>query len=385
MYPPTAHPQTAAPNTPLAPPSPSQQSKPAPATTAGKSASTCRVAVLGASGYTGAEVVRLSSLHPNLDVVALTGEKQAGKAFADVFPHLGAAGSQPLVKIADVDFSSVDAAFCCLPHATTQAIIKDLPRHVKVVDLSADFRLSDVDVYAEWYGNPHAAPDLQREAVYGLTEVYRDAVKGARLVANPGCYPTSVQLPLHPLLRKGLISAEDIIIDAKSGVSGAGRAAKESNLYAEIAEGINAYGVSKHRHMPEIEQGLTEALGGKKQVKVSFTPHLMPMSRGMQSTMYVKLTDGVTADDLRKELAQRYEDEFFVKVLPKGAVPHTRYVRGTNFCHVAVFEDRLPGRAIVISVIDNLVKGASGQAMQNLNLVMGFEETTALRQLAMFP
>lgn len=370
---------------PLHPPK-QQQSKPAPATAAiSGSQNTCRVAVLGASGYTGAEVVRLSALHPHLQVVALTGEKQAGKPFADVFPHLGDAGSQPLVKIADVDFSGVDAAFCCLPHATTQAIIKELPRHVKVVDLSADFRLADVDVYAEWYGNPHAAPDLQREAVYGLTEVYREKVRGARLVANPGCYPTSVQLPLHPLLSKNLISPEDIIIDAKSGVSGAGRAAKESNLYCEIAEGINAYGVTRHRHMPEIEQGLTDATGGKTQVRVSFTPHLMPMSRGMQSTMYVKLTPGVSADDLRAELSARYEGEFFVKVLPKGGVPHTRYVRGTNFCHIGVFEDRLAGRAIIVSVIDNLVKGASGQAMQNLNLVMGFEETTALRQLAMFP
>jgi len=216
--------------------------------------------------------------------------------------------------------------------------------------------------------------------------VYRDAIREARLVANPGCYPTSVQLPLHPLLKAGLISQEDIIVDAKSGVSGAGRAAKESNLYCEVAEGINAYGVSRHRHMPEIEQGLTEATGGKNgPVKVSFTPHLMPMARGMQSTMYVKLTPGVTADDLRAELERVYADEYFVKVLPKGGVPHTRHVRGTNFCHVAVFEDALPGRAIVLSVIDNLVKGASGQAMQNLNLIMGFDETTALRQLAMFP
>ena len=194
-----------------------------------------------------------------------------------------------------------------------------------------------------------------------------------------------MQLPLHPLLRANLISPEDIIIDAKSGVSGAGRSAKESNLYCEVAEGLNAYGVTRHRHMPEIEQGLTEATGGKHDVRVSFTPHLMPMARGMQSTMYVRLSPGTTADDLRAHLERTYADEFFVRVLPKGGVPHTRYVRGTNFCHVGVFEDRLPGRAIVVSVIDNLVKGASGQAMQNLNLVMGYDETTALRQLAMFP
>lgn len=348
------------------------------------SSETCRVAVLGASGYTGAEVVRLSALHPHIKITALTGEKQAGKNFSDVFPHLLTASDVgALVKIADVDFDQIDAVFCCLPHATTQQIIKSLPTHLKIVDLSADFRLRDVNTYAEWYGHEHAAPELQKEAVYGLTELLRDEIKKARLVANPGCYPTSVQIPLVPLLEKGLISKDDIIIDAKSGVSGAGRAAKESNLYVEIAEGINAYGVSSHRHMPEIEQGLTDAAGAD--VRVSFTPHLMCMSRGMQSTMYVKLENGATPDSLRAELEARYASEPFVRVLPKGAVPHTRHVRGSNFCLVNVFPDRIPGRAIVISVIDNLVKGASGQAMQNLNLVMGFPETTSLMQLAMFP
>ncbi|GBF90163.1 N-acetyl-gamma-glutamyl-phosphate reductase [Raphidocelis subcapitata] len=345
---------------------------------------TCRVAVLGASGYTGAEVVRLSALHPNISITALTGEKQAGKPFAEVFPHLVAASNVgPLVKISDVEFADVDAVFCCLPHATTQQIIKGLPKHLKIVDLSADFRLRDVDTYAEWYGNEHAAPELQKTAVYGLTELARDDIKKARLVANPGCYPTTVQIPLVPLLEGGMISKDDIIIDAKSGVSGAGRAAKESNLYVEIAEGINAYGVSSHRHMPEIEQGLSDAAGAD--VKVSFTPHLMCMSRGMQSTMYVKLAGGATPDSLRAALSERYASEPFVRVLPKGSVPHTRHVRGSNFCLIGVFPDRLPGRAIVICVIDNLVKGASGQAMQNLNLVMGFPETTGLMQLAMFP
>lgn len=348
------------------------------------SADTCNVAVLGASGYTGAEVVRLSALHPNIKITALTGEKQAGKKFSDVFPHLVAASNVgSLVKISDVDFSDIDAVFCCLPHATTQQIIKGLPSHVKIVDLSADFRLRDVNTYAEWYGGEHAAPELQKEAVYGLSELHRAAVSKARLVANPGCYPTTVQIPLVPLLDKKLISKDDIIIDAKSGVSGAGRAAKESNLYVEIAEGINAYGVSSHRHMPEIEQGLSDAAGAD--VKVSFTPHLMCMTRGMQSTMYVKLEGGATPDDLRAELEARYASEPFVRVLPKGSVPHTRHVRGSNFCLIGVFPDRLPGRAIVICVIDNLVKGASGQAVQNLNLVMGFPETTGLMQLAMFP
>lgn len=343
-----------------------------------------RVAVLGASGYTGAEVVRLTTLHPGIKVVALTGDKQAGKPFSDVFPHLLTATQVPnLVKIGDVDYSKVDAIFCCLPHATTQEVIKALPDHLKIVDLSADFRLRSTASYAEWYGHEHAAPELQKEAVYGLTELCRDKVKNGRLIANPGCYPTCSQLPLYPLLKNKLILADDIIIDAKSGVSGAGRSAKESNLYCEIAEGINSYAVGQHRHMPEIEQGLTEAAG--HDVKISFTPHLINMSRGMQTTSYVKLAPGQTADTLREFLAKTYASEPFVRVLAKGAIPHTRHVRGTNFCLMNVFPDRLTGRAVVISVIDNLVKGASGQAIQNLNLMLGYPETTSLMQLAMFP
>ncbi|KAJ9531841.1 hypothetical protein QJQ45_022048, partial [Haematococcus lacustris] len=376
---------------------------------------TVRVAVLGASGYTGAEVMRLTALHPGIRITALTGEKQAGKPFSDVFPHLATAAHVPkLVKINDVDYSQVDAIFCCLPHATTQVpitalwadclasaacpktwvqlkrlpgaeqeVISKLPEHLKVVDLSADFRLRDPASYAQWYGHEHAAVELQKTAVYGLTELYREQIKGARLLANPGCYPTCAQLPLYPLIKAKLVLTDDIIIDAKSGVSGAGRAAKESNLYCEIAEGINSYSVGKHRHMPEIEQGLSEAAGTV--VNVSFTPHLINMSRGMQTTSYVKMAPGVSVDDLRAHLAKVYEDEFFVKVLSKDVVPHTRHVRGTNFCMMNVFEDRLQGRAVVISVIDNLVKGASGQALQNLNLMLGYPETTALQQLAMFP
>lgn len=344
-----------------------------------------RVAVLGASGYTGAEVCRLAATHPGLDVVALTAERSAGKRFTEVYPHLAASGDglPTLCTIGEVPWEGVDAVFCCLPHATTQEVIAGLPEDTKVVDLSADFRLKDVAQYAEWYGGEHKAPDLQATAVYGLTELHRDAVKGARLVANPGCYPTSIQLPLVPLLKEGLVLSEDIIIDSKSGVSGAGRAPKEAFLYGEVAEGMHSYGVSKHRHMPEIEQGLSEAAGSP--VTISFTPHLIPMSRGMQSTMYVKLADGATVDGLREALASRYEHERFVRVMPKGVIPHTRHVRGSNYCHIAVAEDRIPGRAIIISVIDNLVKGASGQAIQNMNLVLGLPEDMGLMQEPMFP
>jgi N-acetyl-gamma-glutamyl-phosphate reductase len=288
-----------------------------------------------------------------------------------------------LVKIDDVNFSDVDGVFCCLPHATTQEVVAALPSNVKVVDLSADFRLRDVNTYAEWYGGEHKAPELQKEVVYGLTELNRDAIRGARVVANPGCYPTTVQLPLMPLLEAGLISSEDIIIDAKSGISGAGRSAKQNLLYCEATEGINAYGVGKHRHMPEIEQGLSDA--AKSPVRVSFTPHLMPMSRGMESASYVKLANGATVADLRACLEKKYANEPFVHILAPGVPPYTHHVRGTNYCHINVFEDRIQGRAIVLAVIDNLVKGASGQAIQNMNLLFGLPETTSLMQQALYP
>eukprot|EP00892_Ulva_mutabilis_P011855 jgi/Ulvmu1/9041/UM005_0134.1 len=342
-----------------------------------------KVAVLGASGYTGAEVIRLGANHPHMEITQLTAERAAGKQFEDVFPSLAPAAAGTMVKIGDVNFDDIDAAFCCLPHATTQEVLAGLPEHVKVVDLSADFRLRDVDTYAEWYGGEHKAPELQKEAVYGLTELHRAAVADARLVANPGCYPTSVQLPLVPLLKAGLISSEGIIIDAKSGVSGAGRAAKEGTLFCEITEGMQSYGVSRHRHMPEIEQGLADAAGGD--VRVSFTPHLIPMSRGMQSTMYVQMADGATVDGLRDALAEAYKEEYFVRVLAAGQMPQTRHVRGSNFCLVGLYEDRLQGRAIVISVIDNVCKGASGQAIQNLNVMMGCRESTAIDVMPVFP
>lgn len=348
------------------------------------SAEKAKIAVLGASGYTGSEIVRLLAVHPSMEVSHLTAFSNAGKKFDTVYPqHRNLKGLPELIKDDEVDYSEVDAVFCCLPHGTTQKIIAGLPAGTKVVDLSADFRLRDPETYAKWYGAPHAAVDLQKEVVYGLPELNREEVKTARVVANPGCYPTSVQLPLVPLLKAGLIKTEDIIIDAKSGVSGAGRSAKVNLLYSEIAEGVNSYGVGSHRHMPEIEQELSVAAGSD--VRISFTPHLMPMARGMQSSIYVKLEGDATVEDLRAALQAKYEGEPFVQVLDKGEVPHTRFVRGSNMCSIGVFEDALPGRAIVLSCIDNLVKGASGQALQNMNLILGFEETEGLMQQAMYP
>lgn len=342
-----------------------------------------RVAILGASGYTGAELVRLLSRHPHVTIVALTADRQAGKPASEVFPQLVLAELPNLTKIDEVDWSGVDFVFCCLPHGLTQEAVAKLPKHLRIVDLSADFRLTDLEAYATWYGHAHLAPDLQKEAVYGLTEINRDKVRGARLVANPGCYPTTAQLPLIPLLEAGLIVADDIIIDAKSGVTGAGRDAKQGSLYSEVTEGIHAYGIASHRHAPEIEQGLSEAAG--KPIVVNFTPHLMPMSRGILSTIYVKLAPGATVDKLRATLAERYRGEYFLRVLPNGTAPATRHVRGSNFVLMSVHADRVPGRAILMAVEDNLVKGASGQAVQNMNVMAGFPEETALEQLPLFP
>ena len=343
-----------------------------------------RVALLGATGYTGSELLRLLIPHPRARIVAATADRHAGKDIAEVFPQFADRGIPRLTRIEDQDWSDVDAVFCCLPHGTTQEVIAALPRHLRVLDLSADFRLRDPAAYAEWYGHGHLALELQREAVYGLTERGRDGIRKARLVACPGCYPTSAILPLAPLLEAGAVDANDgIIIDSKSGVSGAGRAAREASLFAEVAEGIHAYGVARHRHAPEIEQELSAAAG--RPVTVNFTPHLIPMNRGILSTIYVRLAAGVEFAALRGTLERAYADEPFVRVVPAGVSPASRHVRGSNFALIGAFADRLPGRAILVSVLDNLVKGASGQALQNMNLMFGLPETAGLEQQPMYP
>ena len=368
-----------------------------------------RVGILGASGYTGAELIRLLINHPDVEIVLLTADRHAGKPISAVFPHLFGLDLPNLIKINEVEWASleIDFIFCALPHGTTQEIVAGLLHHtghdivdeliedrrddsiasipdgVRVIDLSADFRIEDGDTYAEWYGHLHRAPQLQAQAVYGLTEFARDDIAQARLVACPGCYPASALLPLVPLIGAGQIDPDDIIIDSKSGVTGAGRAAKESGLYGEVSEGIHAYGVGGHRHSPEIEQELARVAG--REIKVNFTPHLVPMNRGILSTIYVRLSGGVTAADLRDTLVARYSDEPFVGVVPDGMAPATRHVRGSNHSLLGVFEDRLKGRAIVLSVLDNLVKGASGQAVQNMNVMCQLPETRSLEQRPLFP
>ena len=350
-----------------------------------------RVAILGASGYTGAELVRILSHHPAVELAALTADRKAGKPLAEVFPHLAFIDTPPLQSIEEIDWAGadIDAVFCALPHGTTQKVVSGLlngagpKKGARIFDLSADFRLRDGDTYKKWYGHAHEALGLQQRAVYGLTEHARAEIAKTDLIACPGCYPTAALLPLIPLLKEQLIEPTDIIIDSKSGVSGAGRAEKEANLYSEVTEGMHPYGIANHRHAPEIEQELTGA--AKWGVTVTFTPHLAPMSRGILSTKYVRLHGGATAVDLHDALAARYKGEPFVTVLPQGTAPSTRMVRGSNRCVMNVFADRVSERAIVISAIDNLVKGAAGQAVQNMNVAFGFKETDGLQQEALFP
>jgi N-acetyl-gamma-glutamyl-phosphate reductase len=339
-----------------------------------------KIAILGASGYTGAELVRIIATHPDLEIKVLTGDRKAGMAMSQVFPFLRHLDLPMLRRIEDVDFSTIDLAFCALPHATSQAVIKELPADLKVVDLSADFRLRDPADYLKWYGKPHDAPELQREAVYGLTEFYRDQIRMARLVAGTGCNAATGQFALRPLIDAGVIDLDQIIIDLKAGVSGAGRSLKENLLHAELSEGTMPYAVGgTHRHLGEFDQEFSLAAG--RPVRVQFTPHLLPMNRGILATVWVQ------GDPTRihEVLSARYATEPFLEVLPFGTVPSTHDVRGSNFVHIGVVGDRVPGRAIVVAALDNLFKGSSGQAVQNANLMLGLQETAGLMLAPVFP
>jgi len=353
-----------------------------------KSSAKAKIGVLGASGYTGSELVRLLLRHPRAEIVLLTADRRAGQEMRAVFPQFSPFNLPNLVSIDSVDWkkAGLKLVFCALPHATTQKVVSELlakaPK-TKVVDLSADFRLADTEAYERWYGHEHYAPKLQREAVYGLVEVHREAIKKARLVANPGCYTSCAQLALTPLIKASAIVLDEIVIDAKSGMTGAGRAAKEEMLFSEVSEGFHAYGVGHHRHMAELDQEFSLAAG--RDVVVSFTPHLVPMNRGILSTIYVRGMLGKSVEDIHAILLKYYENEPFVHVLPFGQTPQTRHVRGSNMTFIGVANDRVPGRAIVISALDNLVKGASGQAVQNMNLMLGYPETLGLEQVALFP
>lgn len=341
---------------------------------------TQKIAILGASGYTGAELVRLIATHPGMEIAALAANSKAGQSMAQVFPHLRHLKLPDLVTIEEIDFAGIDLCFCALPHKTSQEVISALPRDLKIVDLSADFRLRDPEAYEKWYGNPHAAVEMQGEAVYGLTEFYRAEIAKARLVAGTGCNAATGQFVLRPLIAGGVIDLDEIILDLKCGVSGAGRSLKENLLHAELSEGYNAYAVGgTHRHLGEFDQEFSAIAG--RDVRIQFTPHLLPANRGILATAYVK----GEAEAVYAALANAYAKEPFIEVLPFGETPSTHHVRGSNFCHIGVVADRLPGRAIVVGALDNLTKGSSGQAIQNANLMLGLEETEGLMLAPLFP
>ena len=341
---------------------------------------TQNIAILGASGYTGAELIRLIAGHSSMKIKALGANSKAGQQMAEVFPHLRHLDLPELVTIEEIDFSQIDLCFCALPHKTSQEVIAALPKDLKIVDLSADFRLRDPEAYEKWYGNKHAAIEQQKEAVYGLTEFYRKEIAAARLVAGTGCNAATGQFALRPLIAAGVIDLDDIILDLKCAVSGAGRSLKENLLHAELSEGYHAYALgSTHRHLGEFDQEFSKIAG--REVKVQFTPHLVPANRGILATVYVQ----GNAEVIHATLAKAYAEEPFIEVLPFGEAPSTRHVRGSNFCHIGVTGDRIDGRAIVIAVLDNLTKGSSGQALQNANLMLGEDETAGLMLAPCFP
>jgi N-acetyl-gamma-glutamyl-phosphate reductase len=345
-----------------------------------------QVAIIGASGYTGAELIRILLNHKKVEISALVANSNAGQKIEQLYPHLVHYNLPDLKRIEEGDFTKIDVVFGCLPHTTSQETFKKLlsdPKnsHLKILDLSADFRLENPDDYQTWYDHEHIAKDLQPQAVYGLCEIHRNKIKKSNLIACPGCYPTSALLPLIPLLENNLIETYDIIIDSHSGTTGAGRSVKQGNLFCEVNESVKAYSVGKHRHMGEIEQELSKA--AKSEVTIDFTPHLLPINRGIISTIYAKINPKFSISDIQNCLETKYENEAFVRVI--SGEPNIKDVVGTNFCVMSAKKGRTANKVIIVSVIDNLCKGASGQAVQNMNILFGFDEKEGLEMAPLFP
>ena len=344
-----------------------------------------KVGIVGGTGYTGVELLRLLVNHPDAKVVAITSRAEEGVRVDEMYPnlrgHLDIRFSHPDPQL----LAQCDVVFFATPHNVAMNMMPELiDLDTRVIDLSADFRLRDHVLWSKWYGEPHACPELLSEAVYGLPEFNRDKIKEASLVACPGCYPTSIQLGFLPLLEEGLIDERRLIANAVSGVSGAGRQAKIDNLLAEVSDSFKAYGIPGHRHLPELEQGLKDIAGSH--VNLTFAPHLVPMVRGMHATLYAELLDPtVSLNDIQALFEERYADEPFVDVMPSGSHPQTRTVRGANFCRLAVHRPQGRDTVVILSVIDNLVKGASGQAVQNMNIMMGLDETAGLNVVGLVP
>lgn len=343
-----------------------------------------KVSIIGASGYAGEELIRLLHGHPHAEIVHLTSERHTGEKISKLYPHLTHIYDNILDSMEDVRriAEDSDVLFIALPHGHAMKLVKaiaGLPVHI--IDLGADYRFADTSVYESWYHVPHTDPEAER--VYGLAELYRDAIRGAHLIGNAGCYTTASILALTPLVQEHLVQMDSILVDAVSGVSGAGRTPKESTHFPEFYDNFTAYGAVSHRHTPEIEQALSEQAGAP--VTINFTPHLAPIARGILATCYGRLADGVTEEDVDAAFAAQYADEFFIRLLGRGAYPSTKYVRGTNYCDIAWHIDPRTHRVIVFSAIDNLVKGAAGQAIQNMNIALGLDERTGLDLVPMYP
>ncbi|OIQ96922.1 N-acetyl-gamma-glutamyl-phosphate reductase [mine drainage metagenome] len=340
-----------------------------------------KVGIVGGTGYTGVELLRLLAIHPNVELAVITSRGEAGLPVADMFPSLRGYVELVFSDPVSANLGACDVVFFATPNGIAMQQTRELlAQGVRVIDLAADFRIKDIATWEKWYGLTHACPELVAEAVYGLPELNRSAIKDAQLVANPGCYPTAVQLGFMPLLEAGVVDPSYLIADAKSGVSGAGRKAEVHSLFSESADNFKAYGVGGHRHLPEISQGLAGMANAS--IGFTFVPHLTPLIRGIHATLYAKLTKQV---DLHALYATRYTDERFVDVLPKGAHPETRSVRGSNICRIAVHQPQGGDVVVVLSVIDNLVKGAAGQAVQNMNIMFGFAENAGLEVVPLLP
>lgn len=343
-----------------------------------------KVAIAGASGYTGLELLRLLIKHPDIKITAITSEKLQGQGLQDAFPSFGGFSDLRFTSLTPAIADACDILFLALPHTTAMNQVPAfLQGNGRVIDLSADFRLKSRKIFEQWYKVPHEQKEALEQAVYGLPELHRENIRSAKLVANPGCYPTSVTLALAPLIATDWVDLDSIIADCKSGISGAGRKLSLNTQFAECNEAVSAYGLATHRHTPEIEQEIS-ALAGRE-IEVTFSPHLMPMTRGMLSTIYIDLKKNLALEDLGKHYQEFYKNEPFVRILNLGTFANTHHVVGSNFCDIGLQIDARKQRVILTSAIDNLVKGAAGQAVQNMNIMMGFAETTALDAPGIFP
>ena len=345
-----------------------------------------KVGIVGATGYTGSELLRLLVLHPEVEIVVVTSRTEKGTPVSDMFPHIRGYLNLDFTDPTVEELAGCDLIFFATPHGVAQSMMKEfIDSGLKTIDLSGDFRLKDVDIWESWYGQKHACPELIPQAVYGLPEIHREAIKDAKLIACPGCFPTVIQLGFLPLLEKGWIQTGRLIADAKTGTSGAGRSAKIGMLLSECSDSFKAYGVSGHRHLPEMQQILGDISGEK--LGLTFVPHLTPMIRGIEATLYAELKPelGLNLQQIQELFEKRYADEPFVDVMPLGSLPETRSVKGSNFCRIALHQQTDSNQIIILAVIDNLVKGSSGQAIQNMNIMFGFPEKTGLEQVALMP